>query len=69
MERVKSGSRKMYERMRAAENCGRLGAIVSFCIALLDFMGANREVWYWYLICRFQIANGSLASMLLRRFL
>jgi len=34
MQRVKSGSRKMYERMRAAENCGRLGAIVAFGIAL-----------------------------------
>lgn len=29
MERVKRGSRKIYDRMRAAENCGRLGAIVS----------------------------------------
>ncbi len=28
MQRVKSGNRKRYERMRAAENWGRLGGIV-----------------------------------------
>lgn len=26
--RVKRGNRKRYDRMRAAENCGRLGVIV-----------------------------------------
>jgi hypothetical protein len=28
MQRVNKGSRKMYDRMRTAENCGRPGAIV-----------------------------------------
>ena len=29
IERVNKGSRKMYDRIRTAENCGRLGAIFS----------------------------------------
>lgn len=43
--RVKRGNRKRYDRMRAAENCGRLGAIVQ--VARLDSQDSSFRMLCW----------------------
>ena len=43
MARVNNGRRNMYDRIRAAENCGRLGAMLMQVLTIEDDTGQVGE--------------------------